>query len=236
MKIFGFDIETIPCRDLPSECVPAFNPGDIKLGNLKDPAKIKAKLEEVRLGFEGNKNKIMSIDPSLCEVCAFVGIFYDTQKEQIVDETKVSVVGDEDNDYEAIYQGWDAIKQAYNAKMPIVSYNGIGFDLPVMQHRAIYNDIPFSPRMYSLLTKKWEGNAHHYDLMLVLSGWNNTRWKKLDFYLKRLNLGSKTEGMDGSMVFDTWKNGEHQKILDYCRDDVLETCKLFARIEPWIVY
>lgn len=236
MKILGFDIETIPCRDIPEECIPSFDPETVKYGNTKDPIKRLAKEKEAKEDFEAGKDKKMSTDPALYEVCAFVGILYETEKSEVIREVAISTKDGDDNDYDTICAGWDIIRRSYNERIPLVSYNGVGFDLPVMQHRAIYNDVPFSPQMYSYLTKKWEGNKNHYDLMLILSGWNNQRWKKLDFYLKRLRLGQKTEGMDGGKVHDEWKAGNHQKILDYCRDDVLETCKLFERIEPWIAF
>lgn len=235
MKILGFDIETIPCRTMPEECIPKFDPDTVKYGNTKDPAKKQEKEREARQEFDNGLVKTMSVDPDLCEVCTFVGMIYDTEEEKILQKTSVQETGEDENDYDPIYDGWDMIKHAYQERIPLVSYNGIGFDLPVMLHRAMYLDIPVPYSIYSNLTKKWEGNKNHYDLMLVMAGWDRYRYKKLDFYLKRLGIGAKTEGMDGSKVYDTWKCGEFSKIQRYCEDDVLETCKMFARIEPWIV-
>ena len=47
-KLF-FDIESGPQPDAYlSTVLPAFNPEDVKLGNIKDPEKIAAKIEEAR--------------------------------------------------------------------------------------------------------------------------------------------------------------------------------------------
>ena len=122
----------------------------------------------------------------------------------------------------------------YSQKYPLVSYNGLGFDLPAMRARAMIQDIPINNRMYSNFMKKWEGNEHHFDLMRVLLNFDYKKYKKLDFYLHRLKIGSKTEGMDGSKVYAAFQEKRFSEIQTYCEEDVLQTARLFARVEPWI--
>ena len=67
-----FDIETIPCQSLPEGVKPEFDPDTVKLGNVKDQAKIDEKREKAKQEFEEGLIKKMSLDPDLCEVVCFV--------------------------------------------------------------------------------------------------------------------------------------------------------------------
>jgi len=228
MKYLAFDIETIPQPDLPEGVKPEFDPESVKLGNVKDPEKIKVKLEEAEQQFESDLIKKMSLDPDLCEVVAFACFPEGEKVDFYADDNE----HDEDTEYEIIHEAWDQIRTAYNTRIPIVSYNGIGFDLPVLFHAAIRLDIPLSPTMYLDLTRKYD-NKVHYDLMQILAGWDRTKWKPLDFYLKLFGVGGKSES--GSQVYEMWKAKEYEKIREYCKQDVLMTAKLFDRIFPWII-
>lgn len=232
--ITAFDIETIPDRNLPEECIPVFDPESVKYGNLKDPVKKAAKAEEERLNFEEAKIKTMSVNPDMLEIITFVAFNYDTKKDQVIDKCSIQITDKDENDYEAVFEGWKFLQQGYRSNYPIVSYNGINFDFPAMRSRAIVLDIPINYAMYSKLMKQWEGNREHYDLMRVLLNFNTRAYQKLDFYLKRYKIGAKTEGMGGDKVYGAFQAGEFDKIQSYCEDDVLETAKLFARVEPWI--
>jgi predicted PolB exonuclease-like 3'-5' exonuclease len=234
MKICAFDIETIPDRNLPQECIPVFDPESVKYGNLKDPIKRAAKAEEERLKFEEGKIKTMSVDPDMLEICTFVAFLYDTKTDQVTDKCSVQITDQDENDYNAVWDGWQFIKKCYYQQAPIVSYNGINFDFPAMRSRAMVLDVPIKYSMYAKFMKQWEGNKDHFDLMRVLLNFNMRAYKKLDFYLKRLQVGAKTEGMDGSKVYGAFQEGRFDEIQKYCEDDVIETARLFARVEPWI--
>lgn len=235
MIIAAFDIETIPNQRIPEECKPKFDPKEVKLGNLKDPVKIDAKIEEARNSFETDLVKKMSITPALAQLCTFVGMQYDTEKEEIKNKVSSQVTKTyEADDLEAVGDGWDFIRKSYNNRIPIVSFNGIGFDMPVMWHRAIAQDVPVDTIMYSKLTPRY-GGMFHYDLLGLLAGWTLDKMKghPLDFFLNLYGIGSKGE-MDGSQVWETWQAGEYDKIQQYCESDVLQTCKLFQRVEAWV--
>lgn len=49
----------------------------------------------------------------------------------------------------------------------------------------------------------------------------------LDEAVRFFGIGAKTAGVDGSKVDDLARQGEHQKIADYCLDDVVATASLF---------
>ena len=206
MNFAIFDIETIPNQSL-SEDMKSDFAKTVKAGNL---------------GAEKAQEKIdkkMSLDPDLCEVVCFA--VYNNDKFP-PSTYSVKPIGD----------AWRLIKKAYLDHIPLVSYNGIAFDLPVLWHQAMKLNIPVSPQMYSDLTRKYE-NKFHYDLMQWFSGWDRTKWKPLDFYLKLFNIGEKSG--DGSDIYPWWKSGDYDKIRTHCEEDVRLTAKLFERVAQWIV-
>jgi len=225
MIIATFDIETVPSTNLPTEIIPQFDPSTVKHGNTKDIAIRDAKEAKARAIFNAGLTKTMSLHPDLCEVVCFVGMRYDT----ISGEHEDTVVSGEP---EAVLAAWKFISDAYHAFIPLVSYNGIGFDLPVLLHRAMDLNVTMSGRIYQDLTKRYS-ITYHYDLMQLLAGWDRQKWESLNFYLQRFGIGKKTG--DGGDVYKMWKAGRTEQIEAYCKSDVLLTAKLFARIEKWIV-
>jgi hypothetical protein len=231
MKYLAIDIETIPSQSLPESCIPQFDPSEVKIGNLKDPEKIKAKIAEEQANFEASKNKTMSLDPALCQLCTFCGVLYDTE-DGIIEETTYQLTESPD-DYDLVLNGWGTIIRAQSEKIPLVSFNGIQFDLPVMLFRAIKNDVPINTVQYKNLTAKYNNN-HHYDVMQLLAGWDRQSWHGLEFYLNLFKLGNKGD-MDGSKVYTAYQAEEYDKIREYCRNDVLTLCQLFNRIRHWFL-
>lgn len=235
MKIFCFDIETIPNYELPEECLPVFDPSEVKLGNLKDEIKIAAKIAEERESFAAGLVKKMSVSASLCRVCTFVGILYETQAKTVLDKYSIQLGIGNTSDYDVVFEGWTAIKSACSNRTPLVTFNGIGFDLPVMKTQAIRLDVSIvNTATYKELTGKWGPTKLHYDLCKCLSDFDLSKMEKLNFWLRYYGIGQKTDGMDGSKVYEAYQAGGYEKIQKYCEDDVLGTCKLFARVEPWI--
>jgi len=223
MKTITFDIETIPRQNLPEGVRPEFDPDSVKLGNVKDPSKIDDKIQKAREEFVEGLDKKMSLDPDLCEV---VMVSFST-------DGKMKSFGLDIEEYERVYEAWSNIISAYQGRIPLVSFNGIGFDLPVLLHSAIRLDVPVSPFIYSAITPRY-GNHHHYDLMRILTGEiHPVTGKSLDFYLQLFGLGAKSG--DGSQVYGMWQAKEYDKLKAYCEQDVLMTAKLFERVEPWIV-
>jgi predicted PolB exonuclease-like 3'-5' exonuclease len=112
----------------------------------------------------------------------------------------------------------------------LVSWNGSGFDLPVLHFRALRHGVA-APRY-------WETGEHdaafrynnylsryhwrHCDLMDVLSGFQNRGRAGLESAALLLGLPGKL-GMSGDRVRDAWLSGEVAAIRHYCETDVLNT-------------
>jgi hypothetical protein len=232
MKILSFDLETIPNQSIPDECKPKFDPNTVKFGNIKDPAKIEAKINAAEKEFDKGVSKTMSIDPALCQLCLFAAIEYDTVKDEVLKE-HILYVDEDGDDYDPVYEGWSILTAAYYERIPAVTFNGKGFDFPIMLFRAMQQDVNVDMTAYDNLTYRYI-NHHHYDLLQLLAGWDRSKWHGLNFYLKLFGIGSKG-GFDGSMVYPAYLAGEHEKIKEYGRNDAISNCKLFSRVDNWII-
>ena len=120
----------------------------------------------------------------------------------------------------------------------LVSWNGSGFDLPVLHYRALVHGIPGccywdqgeNDREFKFNNYLSRFHARHTDLMDVLAGYVNRAWAPLDEVAQLCGLPGKL-GMDGSQVFEAFKRGELAAIRDYCETDVANTYLLYLRFQ-----
>lgn len=233
MEIAVFDIETVPTQNLPSGCRPEFDEDSIKYGNLKDETKRKAKRVEAEQVFNDGLDKKMATDRALCQVVCFVGYQYNTDTNEL--KSTIQLAGnDPDDEHRCVSCAWEFIHKATLNRVPVVTFNGKGFDLPVLLFRAMILDIAVQGSTYVKLTNKWNVTKDHYDLMQVLVGNIPQTGRNLDFYLRLFGVGAKPNDFDGSQVYETWQAKEYDKIREYCESDVLNTCQLFSRIQYYI--
>jgi predicted PolB exonuclease-like 3'-5' exonuclease len=111
----------------------------------------------------------------------------------------------------------------------LVTYNGCGFDLPVLRYRAMVHNV-FAPGMHN------RAYYHRYtddnvDLCDVLSSFSYGAKVKLDELSRIMGLPGKPNGIDGSQVEAYFNAGRIQDIADYCKSDVINTYRLWIRHE-----
>ena len=120
----------------------------------------------------------------------------------------------------------------------LVSWNGGGFDLPVLHYRALKHGIS-APRYWDTGENdrdfKWNNylsrfHARHTDLMDVLSGYQPRAIAPLDLIAQLLGLPGKL-GMSGAHVWDQYLAGQIDDIRRYCETDVLNTYLIYLRYE-----
>lgn len=120
----------------------------------------------------------------------------------------------------------------------LVSWNGSGFDLPVLHYRALRHSLQ-APRYWetgdeeqSFRWNNYLGRFHwrHVDLMDVLSGYQGRGRVGLDKMAQLLGLPGKS-GMSGEGVWEAFLAGRIGDIRDYCETDVLNTYLVYLRFE-----
>lgn len=120
----------------------------------------------------------------------------------------------------------------------IVSWNGSGFDLPVLHYRGLIHGVD-AGRYWDLGEDdkdfKWNNyisryHMRHVDLMDVMAMYNPRANAPLDDLAKMCGFPGKL-GMDGSKVWDAYKAGKIQDIRDYCETDVANTHLVFLRFQ-----
>jgi predicted PolB exonuclease-like 3'-5' exonuclease len=118
----------------------------------------------------------------------------------------------------------------------LVSWNGSGFDLPVLLYRGLLHNVQ-APRFFetgdadpAFRYNNYRSRYHqrHTDLMDVLSGYQQRGRVSLANMATLLGLPGKL-GFDGSQVWDAWQAGDIQGIRRYCETDVLNTWLIWLR-------
>lgn len=152
------------------------------------------------------------------------------------DDFKVWTLGEEDStEAELVERFFDGINRLTPT---LVSWNGSGFDLPVLNYRALLHGVGAS-RFWDTgeddQSFRWNNylsrfHWRHIDLMDVLSGFQARANAPLDEVAQILGAPGKL-GMDGSKVWDAWQAGELPRIRDYCETDALNTWLVYLRFE-----
>ena len=110
------------------------------------------------------------------------------------------------------------------SKPLFIGHNLAKFDLPFIWKRSVINNVA------CCVGVKWNDARHGsncFDTMTAWAGFGNRI--SADNLCKILNIKGKTEGMDGSLVYDTWQT-DPQKVIDYCHDDVTLVKEIHARL------
>ena len=112
----------------------------------------------------------------------------------------------------------------------LVSFNGRGFDLPVLELQALRHRTS-APRYFGERNGLRVRFGRHCDLYDWFINNGATRLRGgLDLVAKLVGLPGKGE-VSGGDVQVLWERGQWEQIHRYCRDDVLQTYFLFLRVE-----
>ena len=152
------------------------------------------------------------------------------------DSLRVWSLGEPDSsEAELIRRFFDGIEK-YTPTL--VSWNGGGFDLPVLHYRSLKHGVA-APRYwdtgYNDRDFKWNNylsryHARHTDLMDVLSGYQPRATAPLDEIAQLLGFPGKL-GRHGSEVWGQFLAGKTGEIRDYCETDALNTYLIYLRFE-----
>lgn len=120
----------------------------------------------------------------------------------------------------------------------LVSWNGGGFDLPVLHYRGLIHGV--AARRYWDMGEddrefKWNNyisryHSRHLDLMDLLALYQPRANAPLGELCQLMGLPGKL-GMDGSGVWDAYQAGRIDDIRRYCETDVVNTYLVYLRFQ-----
>jgi predicted PolB exonuclease-like 3'-5' exonuclease len=123
----------------------------------------------------------------------------------------------------------------------LVSWNGGGFDLPVLQQRGLRHGV-VAGRYWDMGQDQDSDRDHRYnnyisryhlrhiDLMDLLAMYQSRANAPLDAMAKLCGFPGKL-GMDGSQVYGAYLAGRRDEIRRYCETDAMNTYLLWCRFE-----
>jgi 3'-5' exonuclease len=124
----------------------------------------------------------------------------------------------------------------------LVSWNGGGFDLPVLHYRGLRHGVVADrywcmgedggPDAREFKFNNYIGRYHmrHLDLMDLLAMYQPKNNAPLDAMAKLCGFPGKL-GMDGSQVYQAFQGGKLDEIRRYCETDVMNTYLLYCRFQ-----
>ena len=118
----------------------------------------------------------------------------------------------------------------------LVSWNGGGFDLPVLNHRALIHGVTAAKfwdwgdddRDFRYNSYLGRYHTRHLDLMDVLAMYQPRASAGLDAMARLCGFPGKL-GMDGSEVHAAVQQGRLDQVRRYCETDVMNTYLLYLR-------
>ncbi|MCZ6883102.1 MAG: 3'-5' exonuclease [Gammaproteobacteria bacterium] len=217
MNVFVFDIETIPdidgCRRL------------YDLHGLSDDDVAKAVFHKRR-----QQANTEFLRHHLHRVVAISAVL------RTRDQFKVWSLGELESSEQDLLERFYSGIERYTPRL--VSWNGGGFDLPVIHYRSLLyplnaghywengqNDTSF--RYNNYLSRFHD---RHTDLMDVLAAYQPRASAPLDEIASLCGFPGKM-GMDGSKVWDSYARGDVKSIRDYCETDVLNTYLVYLNYQ-----
>ena len=134
-------------------------------------------------------------------------------------------------------QFWKIISKYNDATL--ISFNGRNFDVPFLMLRSAL--LKIRPSRNLMNGTKWNYKGH-IDLIDELSFYNPSPYSaskrfNFDFYTRAFGITSpKSEGIDGSMVTQLYKEGDIATISDYCLRDINATWELFLVWQKYLKF
>ena len=127
---------------------------------------------------------------------------------------------------------WDLVGPAKRGLPRVVTFNGRGYDGPMLTIRSAQLGIKPSR---TLMGNRFS-IADHCDLADVLQFHGATRERySLDYWCRRFDIESPKGSIDGSQVARAYRSGRIDDIGEYCLRDVRATALLYQKLEPTIL-
>jgi predicted PolB exonuclease-like 3'-5' exonuclease len=212
-----FDIETVPDVELGRRLY--------ELGDLSD-----AEVANVMFTKQRQARQSDFLPPAQQRIVAISAVL------RARDGIKIFSLGDEQSaERELVQRFFDGLERYTPV---LVSWNGSGFDLPVLNYRALrhgivahrYWEVGETDRDFRYNNYLSRFHWRHIDLMDVLSGYGASGRASLEVAAQLIGLPGKL-GIGGAQVWSSYQRGELGAIRDYCEIDVLNTYLIFLRFQ-----
>lgn len=217
MNVFVFDIETVP---------------DVEAGRAIHELDGLNDADTAEAMFHLNRQKSNSdfLPHYLHKIVAISAVF------RAKDKVQVWSLGEEtSSEKEVVQRFFDGIDKFSPV---LVSWNGTGFDLPVLNYRALKYGVGAAQYWDTGEYDsgfKWNNyisryHARHTDVMDLLAMYTGRANAPLDHIASMLGFPGKM-GMSGAKVWDAYQAGDIAGIRQYCESDVLNTYLVYLKFE-----
>ena len=208
------DIETIPAQS--PDVFDAIKSGVKAPGSFKKPESIEAWMAENRDKAAMEALAKTSFDPALGHICT-IGWAADSDE-------PVTAHARDVKDERDVMDAFFGSLGTYH-RNTFVGHHISGFDLRFILCRAVVLGVPI-PACIPRDPKPWAGTV--FDTMTAWAGARGTI--SLDNLCAALGIPGKGD-FDGSQVAKAWANGEHDKIAEYCADDVRRVREVWRKFQ-----
>jgi predicted PolB exonuclease-like 3'-5' exonuclease len=140
---------------------------------------------------------------------------------------RIGVIGEGKNEAESLL---DFTRFTDERQPHLITYNGRGFDLPVLASRCLRHGIPFRYYYQSRDVRYRFSPDGHLDLMDFIADFGATRSSRLDVVAKLCGMPGKV-GVDGKDVGPMVHAGQIELVRNYCLCDVVQTAGVFLRVQ-----
>lgn len=141
---------------------------------------------------------------------------------------KLGLVGRESEDEAEILGEFAKILDEHQPCL--VTYNGRGFDLPVIAMRCLRHGIPFRHYYQNRDVRYRFSPEGHLDLMDFVADYGASKASRLDIMAKLCGMPGKV-GVDGKDVGPLVHAGRIAEVRNYCLCDVVQTAAVFLRVQ-----
>ena len=134
MHTICFDIETGPLPEAElASMVPAFDPAEVKTGNLKDPDKVAAKIAEAEANHRREFIERAALDPLTGRVLAIGLLNWDTGEFRVIAHEDEAAM---------LREFWETCRGEMGRLNEMIGFNSRAFDLPFLIRRSFKHRVP----------------------------------------------------------------------------------------------
>lgn len=171
------------------------------------------------LGKQNERRKILSVTPEFCRIVAMGSARGDAEIKTAVVGQLLQFDGKEHKltESDLLESWWLAVEEC----SPLVGFNIVGFDLPVIFIRSALLGIRPTRKID---TRPWGGEV----IDLMQARWPKGGQKSLKDTARILGFKVPAEGVDGSHVDLLWREGRLAEIAAYQASDIEVTRQLFS--------